>query len=370
MNKLLLAAACGLLLISACNNSQKDYQRTAADPIMYSQLVHELNTVVMGNNFSPIVASRNYMYASVAAYEVMAKGYPAQYNSLAGQLNQLGPVPEPDTSAGISFDFAAMLAFSKVGEAVTFPAGSMKEYMDSLKGIMREAGMSSAILKSSEAYADLVAKHIIEWSKGDNYAQTRSAPKFTVVDTPGRWVPTPPAYFSAAEPHWAEIRPIVLEKADQFIPPPPIPFNMTDKNSAYYKEVMKLKLAGDSLTEEQKHIANFWDDNPLKMNVSGHVMFSTKKFSPPGTGCRLPELQPKRPVSICHQLSMLMLLCRLLSSTRLFIAGMKNTATTRCDLKQSSIVISMHNGLPCCKRHRFPNTPVGTLPYRLPMPRR
>ena len=40
--------------------------------------------------------------------------------------------------------------------------------------------------------------------------------------------------------------------------------------------------AVDSLTDEQKHIADFWDDNPFKLNVSGHVMFSTKKFSPPG----------------------------------------------------------------------------------------
>ena len=38
----------------------------------------------------------------------------------------------------------------------------------------------------------------------------------------------------------------------------------------------------DSLTPEQIHIADFWDDNPQKMNVSGHVMFITKKFSPPG----------------------------------------------------------------------------------------
>jgi hypothetical protein len=45
-------------------------------PNLYSKTVHELNTVVMGNNFSPIVASRNYLYANVAAYEVVAAGNP------------------------------------------------------------------------------------------------------------------------------------------------------------------------------------------------------------------------------------------------------------------------------------------------------
>ena len=45
---------------------------------------------------------------------------------------------------------------------------------------------------------------------------------------------------------------------------------------------MEIKNASDSLTPEQTHIADFWDDNPFKLNVSGHLMFGTKKFSPPG----------------------------------------------------------------------------------------
>ena len=46
--------------------------------------------------------------------------------------------------------------------------------------------------------------------------------------------------------------------------------------------MMEVKQTGDSLNDEQKNIADFWDDNPFKMNVSGHIMFATKKFSPPG----------------------------------------------------------------------------------------
>lgn len=269
------------LCLSACTEKKGDYQKLSGDPIIFSQLVHELNTVVMGNNFSPIVASRNYMYASVAAYEVIAAAYPDQYYSLSGQLNDLNPLPAHDTSQKVDYSFAAMLAFSKVGEAVTFPAGSMQDYVDSLKDMMRDAGMPSSVMKNTVAFADKVADHVINWSKGDNYAQTRSAPKYTVIDTPGRWVPTPPAYTSAMEPHWNLIRPLVLDSADQFVPPPPIPFSLKP-GSAYHAEVMKIKEAVDTLTEEQKHIANFWDDNPFKLNVSGHVMFGTKKFSPPG----------------------------------------------------------------------------------------
>jgi hypothetical protein len=61
---------------------------------------------------------------------------------------------------------------------------------------------------------------------------------------------------------------------------PPV-FSM-DQTSTYYKALMQVKNTVDSLNDEQKHIADFWDDNPFKLNVSGHVMFATKKFSPAG----------------------------------------------------------------------------------------
>jgi hypothetical protein len=55
-----------------------------------------------------------------------------------------------------------------------------------------------------------------------------------------------------------------------------------DTSSVFCRGALEVKRIGDNLTEEQKHIADFWDDNPFKMNVSGHVMFATKKFSPAG----------------------------------------------------------------------------------------
>ena len=279
--KYFIAFAIVCMAIVSCKQSE-DYTKFTHDPILFSKTVYELNTVVMGNNFSPIVASRNYLYASVAAYEVIAGGYPGQYNSLAGQLNQLKEVPKPDTAKKIDFEFAALLAYCKLGEAVTFPAGSMQDYTDSIKQLATDHGMPADVLKNTIAYADTVSAAIMTWSKRDNYAETRSAAKYNVIDSPGRWVPTPPAYTSAMEPHWNLIRPVVLDSATQFVPPPPYAFDVKNKNSDYYKEVMAIKKATDSLTAEQKHIAEFWDDNPFKLNVSGHVMFGTKKFSPPG----------------------------------------------------------------------------------------
>ncbi|MFT3681904.1 MAG: vanadium-dependent haloperoxidase [Ferruginibacter sp.] len=280
--RILSVSAVLLLLITGCKQAPVKKTYFGENTFTYCKTVKELNEVVKHVGFTPIVASRNYAYANIAAYECIAGGYPQQYNSLAGQINGLKPLPQPDTAKKIDFEFAALLAFCKVGEAVTFPEGSMKEYVDSLKKFAKDDGMPEEMFNNTVAYADTIGKSILAWSKGDSYARTRSASRYTVIDSPGRWIPTPPAYGSAVEPHWREIRPIVMDSASQFAPPHPIPFNITDKNSAYYKQVMEIKNAGDSLTDEQKHIAEFWDDLGGKLNVAGHVMFVTKKFSPPG----------------------------------------------------------------------------------------
>jgi PAP2 superfamily len=276
-----VALALIAMAVISCNR-RSDYDSVFKNPLLYCKTVYQLNTVVMGNNFSPIVASRNYTYANIAAYEVVAGGYPDKYRSLGGQLRGLTALPVRKNDKPIDVEFAALLAFCKLGEAVTFPAGSMQDYVDSLKQMAKDHGMSSDIFNNSIDYADKVSSVIMDWSKKDNYLQTRGASEYTVMDSPGRWVPTPPAYSPAAEPHWREIRSMVLDSSSIFPAPPPFKFNMTDKNSDYYKQVMTSKNAIDSLTPDQAQIADFWDDNPFKLNVSGHLMFGTKKFSPPG----------------------------------------------------------------------------------------
>jgi hypothetical protein len=274
---------CFILLVFfySCKNGD-GYKQMFGDPELYSKTVHELNEVVMGNNFPPIVASRNYTYAAIAGYEVMVVAEPARYRTLAGQIHGLDSLPAVMDTADVYFPLASLLAYCRVGEAVTFPEGSMKYYVDSLKQLALSLGMPSKMLDKTDSFSAKVASHIIAWGKKDNYAETRSAEKYTVLDIPGRWVPTPPMYASAVEPHWNEIRTLVLDSANQFRPVAPIPFDMKDTTSLYYKNIMMVKTAGENLTDEQKHIAYFWDDNPFKLNVYGHAMFSTKKFSPPG----------------------------------------------------------------------------------------
>lgn len=250
--------------------------------LLYNKTVKKLNDVVLENNFPPMIASRNYVYASIAAFECIAAG-DSNYISLSGQIKHMPAMPKPEQGKEINYDLAAMFAFTKVGNAVTFPEGSMMGYYGDLKKMADSIGISQDVIKNTMTFSDSIVAAVMAWSKKDNYAQTRSAERYTVLyNIPGRWTPTPPAYTSAVEPHWKEIRPMVMDSASQFRPTPPPAFDIANKNSAYYKAMIEVKNVGDSLTDEQKHIAEFWDDNPVKTNVIGHVTIITKKFSPPG----------------------------------------------------------------------------------------
>ncbi|MFX9077357.1 hypothetical protein ABTN32_20075, partial [Acinetobacter baumannii] len=85
-----------------------EYKIYLHDPLLLTNTVHELNTVVMGNNFPPMIAARNYTYAAIAAYEVIAAGYPDHYQSLAGQIHGLKAMPKPDASKPIDFELASL----------------------------------------------------------------------------------------------------------------------------------------------------------------------------------------------------------------------------------------------------------------------
>jgi hypothetical protein len=280
MKRFLFLIAGVIFVFASCKKA--DYQKVTHNPELYRVTVKKLNDIVLENNFPPVIASRNYVYANIAAYEVIAAGDPTHYRSLAGQIKHLQAMPQPDKGKEIDFQFASLLSFCIVGNAVTFPEGSMSIYVDELKQKAKDAGMPSEVFKNSVAYSDTVAKAIMKWSKKDHYAQTRSASKYTVVRKDGRWIPTPPMYAQALEPHWGEIRTMVLDSASQIPAPESLPYNMTDKNSPFYKSVMEVKQMVDSLTEDQKHMADFWDDNAFKLNVIGHASFATKKFGPAG----------------------------------------------------------------------------------------
>ncbi len=281
MNRFLIVFACLIFTLLSCKKSNENYKAEISNPRFLHEVMGQYTNIIVHDIFSPPVASRNYAYATIAAYEAARNADPA-YKTLTGQLHGLTEVPKPDASKKYSFELAAIKAMITTGRKFIFSEADFNDFEKKLMADIDKINMPQDVYDNSLAYGDVVAKHIMAWADKDNYKQSRSFPKFSIdVDNKSRWRPTPPGYMDAVEPHWSEIRSMLLDSAAQFKPAPPTKFD-TKKGSTFMKEAMEVYTVGKNLTEEQKEIANFWDCNPYKLNVTGHVMHATKKISPGG----------------------------------------------------------------------------------------
>jgi len=265
---------------TACSSANGDYRGQPPDAELLHAAVQHMTDVIVYDIFSPPQAARAYAYASVAAYEALRHD-DSTYRSLEGQLNGLTAVPMPQPDSEYYFPLAGVHAFMTVGKALTFS----QKRMDSLRTVMHERirrmGVPAPIFERSVAYGEQVAQHVLAWSKKDNFLQTRGYAKYTVSSEPGRWVPTPPGYMDAVEPNWAKVRPFALDSASQFRPKPPHTFDMT-AGSPFHRQAMEVYEVSRQMTDAQRELVSFWDDNPYVMHVQGHAMYATKKATPGG----------------------------------------------------------------------------------------
>ena len=276
----------GVLFVSACILScsvsvpSEDYKPKVQDTEFLHRSVKQVTDVIVHDIFSPPVASRIYTYMSIAAYEAAIPQDP-RFISMAGQVHGLEPLPKPEDGKEYCYPLASVQAMLKVGKTLVFSEDKMDVFYTKIMQDFKDAGVPDEIFERSVEYGNKVAAHILAWSSKDNYKQSRSFPKYTILQDPATWKPTPPAYMDAVEPHWNKIRTFVLDSAGQFKPKPPTPFSI-DRKSQFYKEAQEVYQTVKNLTKEQNEIAFFWDCNPFMMNVKGHVMFATKKISPGG----------------------------------------------------------------------------------------
>lgn len=263
----------------ACQKSNSNFQKDASNPDFLIRAEIMLTESIIHDIFAPPVSARIYMYAGIAGYEAAIPG-DKKFKSLLGQLNGFEKLPKPEKDLEYCFPLASTRAYLTVGKKLTFAQEMYKEFDKKLAKDYEKIGIPSDVYERSIAFGDSIAAAVIQYAAKDNYKQTRGF-RFTVTNLPGTWTPTPPAYMDAVEPYWTKIRPVTLDSSSQFRAPVPSKFDLT-KGSPYFKEVMESYETVKNLTEEQRNIANFWDCNPFKMNITGHAMFATKKMSPGG----------------------------------------------------------------------------------------
>lgn len=268
-----------LILPLSCKKNDLPIEVSAID---FHNCVDKVVEIMIHDIFSPPVASRIFAYPNIAAYEVIAR-YNREYRSLNGQISHLNLIPEPDKSKRINYRVAALIAHIEISRQLIFSEKNLVAYRDSLYNIWGSTNELEFI--QSKEYGLEVAEYIDNWMSNDNYAQTRTMPKFTVdTGVQGRWQPTPPAYQDGIEPHWDKIRTFVLDSASQFKPLPPPKFS-TDLNSDFFKEVTEVYNISNEIVQKGDNsseivIAQFWDCNPYVSVTRGHLMFAKKKITP------------------------------------------------------------------------------------------
>ncbi|MFI5172693.1 MAG: vanadium-dependent haloperoxidase [Chitinophagales bacterium] len=247
-----------------------------AQTSLLNNAVRNVTDVIVHDVFSPPAASRIYTYSSIAAYQTLEPAC-KNFRSLYGKLNEMPVIPVPDKKeTRINYEFASVFAFYYTAKSFVFSEQLIQYKIDSL-GV----GLDIKELSDTKNYAKRVAEKIIEWSSSDNYKETRTFPRYTLLQTPGSWQPTAPDYADAVEPYWGELRTFVLDSSDCIPIKSPTGFSI-DSNSQFYKEAIEVYNAINNLSEEQKMVVTFWDDNPFTTYYVGHMQFAHKKISPAG----------------------------------------------------------------------------------------
>ena len=113
-------------------------------------------------------------------------------------------------------------------------------------------------------YGDLTAEKLIAAREGDGLqtpiASTSTFPKLT--PDPGVWRLTPTAFAAPQTPWVGDVRPFILESADQFLPPPPPSL----QSSTWVTDFNEVKTHGSSTNPiaTERSTAMFWTANVVR----------------------------------------------------------------------------------------------------------
>jgi hypothetical protein len=218
--------------------------------------------------YSPPVAARAFAYLGIAVWEATAAA--RGLKSLAGQLNQLPPLPagEPGTYDEPVLLNAAILPATLTLFGNTGPTGQRALEAMSAKMSERVAtGKPAALVERSRAHGAAIARHILDWAATDGGAviQNMGFPlDYKLGTQPGAWVPTSTVGLQQWPllPNWPNNRPLAMPDGRACALPPPTAYS-EDPTSAFYAEAMEVYKVSKALTDEQKLIARFWSDDPM-----------------------------------------------------------------------------------------------------------
>ncbi len=224
--------------------------------------------------FTPPVVARALGYTGLTLYESLVHGMP-QNRSLVGIVQELDKLPLPEPKQEYQWEVVANAAQASIALAIY--ASNYKENIpkiDQLKAAINQRLKiltSEKIFKKSVKYGEELAKAIYLFSKtdGGHDAEKNNFPKSYKGQTGScMWVPV--GNQIPLQPYWGKNRTFIKGNSDFELPIPPK--CEIGNSSVMFVQALEVYSVGKNLSQEQKDIALFWSDDPVKT------------FTPPGHG--------------------------------------------------------------------------------------
>ncbi|MCR5856885.1 vanadium-dependent haloperoxidase [Mesorhizobium sp. J428] len=254
--------------IAAAQQPVSEPARSRHALLVWHRLVLEL--VRHTATYSPPVASRAFAYLGVTAFEALATGSDGLH-SLAGQLNELTPVPPRE--AGQSYDGAVVVQAAMAHAAAALFENTGPTGQRAMAAMARKAaadaalGVPEEVVRRSEDYGRAVARHILAWAATDGGATIENMGfplDYKLTEGPAHWVPTNLVRQQQFPllPDWGRTRTFAMpDGASCGLPPPPA--YSEAPGSQFYIEASEVRDTVNGLTDEQRAIARFWSDDPM-----------------------------------------------------------------------------------------------------------
>ncbi|MFT3705072.1 MAG: vanadium-dependent haloperoxidase [Agriterribacter sp.] len=260
-----------------CANKQKKSIDISPDRI--SDLIGEMSQIMIHDVSNPPLAARFFSYTCLSGYEIISQNDTA-FKSMHRAVNNYPLIKKPDSVVGNNYQLAAILAMIQTAKKMQPSGKRLETFEQTILKECRSKGLSDEDIADAQKYAGVVSKAVLAYARADNYIKISNLQRYAPLEGEQYWYPTPPAYMPAVEPHFNTVRPFLIDSANQFVPPPPVPYSR-DKHSAFYKMLEENYKQGEAtITDEHKQIAAFWDCNPFAVQDDGHMMVGLKKISP------------------------------------------------------------------------------------------
>ena len=234
----------------------------------------QLKMIIKANpSINPILLNRAWGYIGIGLYESIRPGIKNSV-SLSQKLYQMPAMPQKEKNSGYSWEVSANAALAKLIIAF-YPAAVItanQQRIDSLEAVYNDSlrpGVESTVFSRSQAFGHAIADAIIAWSQTDNSNLTNAG--YVPPVFPGAWEPTPPTFTNGLCPYFGNTRPF-LQRHLQVIAPPFVHTYSEDPASDFYKMEKAMCDLSQSLTQEQKNIAMYWNDVGVGVGYSppGH----------------------------------------------------------------------------------------------------